>query len=161
MFEVTDKASEMIRELLAGREEPVSAIRIIVSEGGWSGATVGMALDEPEENDEKFEKDGLSFVINKQLLEDIKPVKVDFLETDNGSGFYISSGLSGCGTCSCWQRIFSGEGGAEPPLFFIRLLRTSGYRIPDIGKDRSYRVEHHTYQSYYFRNFYVHRLTSW
>lgn len=34
MFEVTDKASEMIRELLEGREEPVSAIRIIVSEGG-------------------------------------------------------------------------------------------------------------------------------
>lgn len=60
-----------------------------------------MALDEPEESDEKFEKDGLNFVINKQLLEDIKPVKIDFLETDNGSGFYISSGLSGCGTCSC------------------------------------------------------------
>lgn len=60
-----------------------------------------MALDEPEENDERLEKDGLSFVINKQLLEDIKPVKVDFVETDRGSGFYISSNMSGCGTCSC------------------------------------------------------------
>lgn len=61
-----------------------------------------MALDEPEENDEKIEKDGLSYVINRQLLEEIKPVKVDFLETDNGSGFYISSSMSGCGSgCSC------------------------------------------------------------
>lgn len=34
MFEITDKASAMIRELLKGREEPVSAIRIIMSEGG-------------------------------------------------------------------------------------------------------------------------------
>jgi Fe-S cluster assembly iron-binding protein IscA len=34
MLEVTDKASTMIRELLEGRGEPVSAIRIIVSEGG-------------------------------------------------------------------------------------------------------------------------------
>lgn len=60
-----------------------------------------MALDEPEKDDEQLEKDGIRFVINKQLLEDAKPVKVDYLETDNGSGFYISSGLSGCGTCSC------------------------------------------------------------
>lgn len=34
MFEVTDKASEMIRGLLEGRDEPVSAIRIFMSEGG-------------------------------------------------------------------------------------------------------------------------------
>jgi len=34
MFEITDKASAMIRELLEGREEPISAIRIIMSEGG-------------------------------------------------------------------------------------------------------------------------------
>ena len=34
MFEVSDKASEMIRELLKERKEPISAIRIIVSEGG-------------------------------------------------------------------------------------------------------------------------------
>lgn len=34
MFEVTDKATAMIKEIIAGREEPVSAIRIIVSEGG-------------------------------------------------------------------------------------------------------------------------------
>jgi Fe-S cluster assembly iron-binding protein IscA len=34
MFEVTDKASDKIREILKEREEPVSAIRIIVSEGG-------------------------------------------------------------------------------------------------------------------------------
>ncbi len=34
MFEITDKASEMIRDLLKGREEPISAIRVILSEGG-------------------------------------------------------------------------------------------------------------------------------
>ncbi len=34
MFEITDQASAMVRELLKDREEPVSAIRIIMSEGG-------------------------------------------------------------------------------------------------------------------------------
>lgn len=62
---------------------------------------MGMALDEPEQNDEQFEKDGIRFVVDKELLETAKPIKVDFLETDNGSGFYITSGMSGCGTCSC------------------------------------------------------------
>ena len=62
---------------------------------------MGMALDEPEQNDEQFDKDGIRYVVDKELLEMAKPIKVDFLETDNGSGFYITSGMSSCGTCSC------------------------------------------------------------
>ncbi len=59
-----------------------------------------MALDEPQENDEHFEKDGIKFVIDKELLEDVKPVKVDYLDTEKGSGFYISSGMA-CGAGCC------------------------------------------------------------
>ena len=64
-----------------------------------------MALDEPKEDDEVVNNNGITYLINKALLEKVKPVSVDFAETAMGSGFSINSGLShagGCGSsCSC------------------------------------------------------------
>lgn len=59
-----------------------------------------MALDEPKENDEKFTDENITFVINKDLFERVKPIKIDFVHTQNGSGFYIKSSLpAACGSC--------------------------------------------------------------
>jgi iron-sulfur cluster assembly protein len=64
-----------------------------------------MALDEPKEDDEVKENNGITYMINKQLFEQVKPISVDFVESAMGSGFAINSGLKrdgGCGSsCSC------------------------------------------------------------
>jgi len=64
-----------------------------------------MVLDEPREDDEVVIKNGNDFVINKELLTKVEPVKVDFTETDRGSGYTITSKLNNgeeCGgSCSC------------------------------------------------------------
>ncbi len=64
-----------------------------------------MALDEPKEDDETFKKDGLTFIINKEILELAKPIALDFISTPQGSGFRLTSSLdaaSSCGrSCSC------------------------------------------------------------
>ena len=64
-----------------------------------------MALDEPRENDESFDDRGLTYLIDKELLEKAQPVKVDFVNSPMGSGFSISSSMqfgSACGSgCSC------------------------------------------------------------
>ena len=64
-----------------------------------------MALDEPREADETFKKDGLTFIIYKEVLELAKPIAVDFVSTPQGSGFRLTSSLnagSSCGkSCSC------------------------------------------------------------
>jgi len=42
-------------------------------------------------------------MIEKTLYEDVKPIKVDFIETPRGSGYSIESNLKrpdGCGGCS-------------------------------------------------------------
>jgi len=63
-----------------------------------------MALDESNENDAVFENDGLTFIVEKKLLEDAKTFEVDYQVSTQGEGFTISSGLKqadGCGTgCS-------------------------------------------------------------
>ena len=65
-----------------------------------------MALDEPKKEDEIFVEKGTKFIIDKDLFIQAKPINVDFISTQSGSGFKLSSGLSsegadGCGSCSC------------------------------------------------------------
>ncbi len=64
---------------------------------------MGMALDEPTENDEIIEDNGVSYLIEKTLLEQVKPINVDYVETPRGAGFSITSNLpqgESCSSCS-------------------------------------------------------------
>ncbi|HCX90036.1 MAG: hypothetical protein COW04_06985 [Deltaproteobacteria bacterium CG12_big_fil_rev_8_21_14_0_65_43_10] len=58
-----------------------------------------MVLDGFREDDEVINKNGNTFIINKELLKQVQPVNVDFTETDRGSGYAISSNLSSGGAC--------------------------------------------------------------
>ncbi|NLA75911.1 MAG: hypothetical protein GX846_10660 [Deltaproteobacteria bacterium] len=59
-----------------------------------------MALDEPTENDEIIKDNGVSYLIDKNLLEQVKPINVDFVDGPRGSGFSISSNLPKSDACS-------------------------------------------------------------
>jgi Fe-S cluster assembly iron-binding protein IscA len=64
-----------------------------------------MALDESTQDDEIFEDRGVTYLVEKSLLEKVKPIAVDFVTTPRGSGFKLTSSLqqeSACGSsCSC------------------------------------------------------------
>jgi Fe-S cluster assembly iron-binding protein IscA len=63
-----------------------------------------MALDGPKEGDEIFNEEGIMFLINKELFDEVSPVGIDFVVTDTGGGFKITSKLTEkntCGSCSC------------------------------------------------------------
>ena len=64
-----------------------------------------MALDEPRDNDKVFEVNGLTYLVDTGLMEQVSPIKVDFMENDYQCGFAITSGLArneACGgACSC------------------------------------------------------------
>lgn len=106
MLQVTEKANEMITGFLKDREEP-SYVRIFLSQGGCcSGPSLGMALDEPKVNDEIIKDNDITYLIEKELFNQIKPINIDFIDTEMGSGFSITSGMSkekesSCGSCSC------------------------------------------------------------
>ncbi len=59
-----------------------------------------MALDEPKDTDSVFDVDGYKYVVDKEFMKDIEPVKVEFMEY----GFKVSGKIefgSGCGaSCS-------------------------------------------------------------
>jgi len=61
-----------------------------------------MALDEPQDDDRVFDESGITYVVNQQLFEQVKPIQIDFVKTDTGSGYRISANLSKVrGSCSC------------------------------------------------------------
>jgi Fe-S cluster assembly iron-binding protein IscA len=67
-----------------------------------------LALDEPKETDEKFEFDGLTVIIEKELLGKTGGVCVDFVEQGFFRGYRVDpktplakGGGKECGDCSC------------------------------------------------------------
>jgi iron-sulfur cluster assembly protein len=92
MLQISEEASEKIRQFLEGRKAPQS-IRILMTEGGWKGPYLVMALDEKHENDEVFTERGVTFLIEKALFERIKPVRIAYTHSTLGSGYTIESEL--------------------------------------------------------------------
>lgn len=66
-----------------------------------------MVLDEPKDNDDKYEVDGLTYLIDKELSGQSGDVKVDFVDNGWQQGFVLStanplgSGGGSCGSTSC------------------------------------------------------------
>ncbi len=58
-----------------------------------------MALDEPQQNDITYTDRGVTLTIEKDLLERVQPIRVDFVETAEGSGFQVASSLAASGNC--------------------------------------------------------------
>jgi Fe-S cluster assembly iron-binding protein IscA len=58
-----------------------------------------LALDEPNDNDEVYDISGFKYVVDKALMEQAKPIKIDFRDR----GFNITSSMEfgrACGSCS-------------------------------------------------------------
>jgi iron-sulfur cluster assembly protein len=73
-----------------------------------------MALDEPKDDDEIMDNNGITYLMNKQLLDQVKPVTVDFVESATVPAFPLSSSLAkgnSCGSCSPAK---------EPTAAFVR-----------------------------------------
>ena len=62
-----------------------------------------MALDEPKDTDHIFDIDGFKYIVDKEFMEKIKPIKIDFsvmgFKLDCGIDFgSAGSECSSCGT---------------------------------------------------------------
>jgi iron-sulfur cluster assembly protein len=66
-----------------------------------------LVLDEPKDSDDSFEFEGLTYLIDKDLVEQSGGVKVDYVDNGWQQGFVLSStnplgGGASCGSsCSC------------------------------------------------------------
>jgi len=104
-FNVSNLAVSKLKEYMA-QNNIDSALRVTIMQGGCSAPSLGLALDEPKDNDTIFENNSLKFLIEKGLLETCGTINVEFIDAGPRSGFGITStnplgGGGGCGgSCS-------------------------------------------------------------
>jgi iron-sulfur cluster assembly protein len=65
-----------------------------------------MALDEPKDTDDVYEVEGFTYVVDKNFMEKVQPIKVDFhqygFKVDCAIDFSAAGGCSSCSTAgSC------------------------------------------------------------
>ena len=68
------------------------------------GPALGMSLGEQTSEDEEITEKGIKFIIDKKILEQAKPISVDYIESACGSGFKLTSAFTpaeGCGSSCC------------------------------------------------------------
>ncbi len=98
MLELTESARKELESFFADKKK--ETIRIYASTS-CCGPRLGMALDEAQDTDTVVEKDGFTFCMAKDLLDQVKSVKIDLTYM----GFAIEpevplpAGEGGCSSC--------------------------------------------------------------
>lgn len=91
MLTVSEEAIGYMKELLDQEANTGSAIRVAVM--GQSG--LGLVVDDPQENDVTFDKDQLSIIVDRNLMEFCKTISIGFKTGDStscsSSGYIIET----------------------------------------------------------------------
>jgi iron-sulfur cluster assembly protein len=103
---LTDKAAGKIGELLGGQDDAQDqALRVAVRGGGCSGFQYALAFDRVKEEDNVFEVDGVSVVVDKVSMQFVFGSEVDYVEGLQGAGFQVNNPnvVAACGCGSSFQ----------------------------------------------------------
>lgn len=101
MITISDSAKEKIQELMDSQETPDLFLRLGVKEGGCSGFSYGMGLDdENHEGDEQLEVNGLRVIVDSDSRKYLNGVQIDYKDMGMGGGFTIEN-PNAVATCGC------------------------------------------------------------
>lgn len=103
MLQVTERAADKVRELMARESKEGYGLRVAVQGGGCSGFQYGLSYEkERGENDEVLEFHGLAVYVDAMSRLYLDGVQIDYVDSLQGSGFKIenprATGKCGCGS---------------------------------------------------------------
>ena len=101
---ITDNAAEKIRDLVTAGEGE-QALRVAVRGGGCSGFQYALALDAAKDDDNVFEHNGVSVVVDKLSMQFVFGSQVDYVDGLQGAGFTVNNPnvVAACGCGSSFQ----------------------------------------------------------
>jgi iron-sulfur cluster assembly protein/iron-sulfur cluster insertion protein len=88
---LTARAVEEVRSLLANAENTGKQMRFYVEQGGCSGMQYGMVFDEKRDGDLVSEQDGVTILVDPVSSNYLRGTVVDFSDAMTGGGFKISN----------------------------------------------------------------------
>ena len=101
---ITDVAAGKIRDLVAAGQGD-QALRIAVRGGGCSGFQYALALDAAKPDDNVFEHNGVSVLVDKVSMQFVFGSEVDYVDGLQGAGFTVNNPnvVAACGCGSSFQ----------------------------------------------------------
>ncbi len=104
-IQISDVAAEKLKELLAAQTDADQALRVAVRGGGCSGFQYALALDTRKEDDNVFEHNGVSVIVDKVSMQFVFGSEVDYVEGLQGAGFAVNNPnvVAACGCGSSFQ----------------------------------------------------------
>lgn len=101
MIEVTASAASAIQEAIVGSPEPIVGLRIMVQPGGCAGMKYSMGLiKEAIDGDLVFDQSGVRVFVDKDSVELLEGVRLDFVDGVDGAGFSFEN-PNATSQCSC------------------------------------------------------------
>lgn len=96
---VTKKAAAKFLEFMKSEDKTIIGVRLGIVENNGS---IQYSLDFAEvklDSEDVFEDNGIKIFVEKDNLENIKGIEIDYVENKNGSGFKIDNFTSKGGSC--------------------------------------------------------------
>ena len=88
-MKITDAAKAALEPILA--QNPGKMLRVVFEGFGWGGPRLGLALDEPGENDNKINMNGIELLVEKAINSFMEDQVIDFVNSGMREGFVISA----------------------------------------------------------------------
>ncbi|GFZ76623.1 hypothetical protein GCM10008018_22600 [Paenibacillus marchantiophytorum] len=106
MINISESATDKIKELLASEESSNLFLRLGVKAGGCSGFSYGMGFDDDQKADDKvFDIHGLKVVVDDDSSKYLYGVEIDYTDAGMGGGFSINNpnAVASCGCGSSFK----------------------------------------------------------
>ena len=101
MIILTDKAATAVKRFIDDSDLPIAGLRILINGGGCSGLQYGLRLEEAIGSDDSIIECGdIRVLVDPLSVGLLDGVKVDFVETIEGSGFQFEN-PNAAATCTC------------------------------------------------------------
>ncbi len=99
---ITPAAARAVLDMIDQRKLQGYALRVFISGGGCSGYSCGLALDNNvHETDITYEENGVKVLVDDVSFNYLKGAKVDYVESETGTGFKITDVKPMASSCSC------------------------------------------------------------
>jgi iron-sulfur cluster assembly accessory protein len=103
MLQLTDTATNKVKEIMTQQNPAPTALRVAVVGGGCSGFSYHMAFDNQENPaDNVYQFDGVKVLVDQMSEMYLDGVQIDYIETLEGAGFKFNNpnvkSTCGCGS---------------------------------------------------------------
>jgi iron-sulfur cluster assembly accessory protein len=103
MLQLTDMATNKVKEIMTQQNPAPTALRVAVVGGGCSGFSYHMAFDSQENPaDNVYQFDGVKVLVDQMSEMYLDGVQIDYIETLEGAGFKFNNpnvkSTCGCGS---------------------------------------------------------------